>query len=200
MSIWVLAGTNGGGKSSIGGAMIRASGADYYNPDEAARQIREANPGISVTEGNAAAWSEGKRLLERAIAERGNFAFETTLGGSSITKLLATAIATGIDVHVWYVALASADLHVARVRARVERGGHDIPEREIRRRYDASRQNLIDLLPGLASLRVYDNTIEAAPAPAPRLLLHMERGEIVEQCAVRDVPEWAKPILMTALP
>ena len=203
MSIWVLAGTNGAGKSSIGGAMIRASGADYYNPDEAAQRILEANPGTSITEANGAAWLEGKRLLERAIAERGNFAFETTLGGKSIANLLADAIAVGIDVHIWYVALASPELHLARVQARVARGGHDIPERDIRRRYDASRQNLIDLLPRLASVRVYDNSEEAAPstgaAPQPKLLLHMEHGEIVEHCDLAEVPDWAKPILLTAL-
>jgi predicted ABC-type ATPase len=37
--IYVLAGVNGAGKSSIGGATFRASGADYYNPDEAAREL-----------------------------------------------------------------------------------------------------------------------------------------------------------------
>ena len=203
MSIWVLAGTNGAGKSSIGGAMIRAAGADYYNPDEAARRIRDANPGTSITDANSAAWLEGKRLLERAVAERGNFAFETTLGGATITNLLAAAVAAGIEVHIWYVALASPELHLERVRARVSRGGHDIPERDIRRRYDASRENVITLLPGLASLRVYDNSDEAPPSsggsPQPRLLLHMENGEIVEHCELAMVPEWAKPIVLTAL-
>ena len=41
--IYVLAGVNGAGKSSIGGAMIRAAGGQYYNPDEAARQLMEAD-------------------------------------------------------------------------------------------------------------------------------------------------------------
>ena len=36
--LYALAGVNGAGKSSVGGAMIRASGADYFNPDEAARE------------------------------------------------------------------------------------------------------------------------------------------------------------------
>lgn len=203
MSIYVLAGTNGAGKSSIGGAMIRASGADYFNPDEAARQVLAANPGASMTEANSAAWYEGKRLLERAIVERGNFAFETSLGGTTIPQLLAQAIATGIDVHVWYVALASPELHLARVQARVARGGHDIPERDIRRRYDASRQNLIDLLPGLTSLRVYDNSVEAdlakGIAPEPQLLLHVENGRVVRHCELATAPNWAKPILLVAL-
>ena len=203
MSIYVLAGTNGAGKSSIGGEMIRASGGEYFNPDEAARDILAANPGASIVEANSAAWHEGKRLLERAIAERGNFAFETTLGGATIADLLARAIDAGIEVHVWYVALASPELHLARVKARVARGGHDIPERDIRRRYDASRQNLIELLPKLASLRVYDNSADANPAdgqaPEPKLLLHMERGKIVEHCELATAPDWVKPILLTAL-
>ena len=37
--IHVLAGVNGAGKSSIGGAAIRAFGGEYYNPDEAARGL-----------------------------------------------------------------------------------------------------------------------------------------------------------------
>ena len=203
MSIYVLAGTNGAGKSSIGGAMIRAAGGDYFNPDEAARQIADANPGASITEANSAAWLEGKRLLERAIAERGNFAFETTLGGRTLTRLLADAIEAGIDVHIWYVALASPELHLARVRARVSRGGHDIPERDVRRRYDASRHNLLELLHGLASLRVYDNSANRDPAsgaaPEPELVLHMDRGRIVHHCELATAPQWAKPTLLLAL-
>jgi predicted ABC-type ATPase len=42
--IYVLAGTNGAGKSSVGGAAIREKGADYFNPDEATRRIRSTNP------------------------------------------------------------------------------------------------------------------------------------------------------------
>ena len=66
--------------------------------------------------------SKKSRLLhQNAIAERLDFAFETTLGGRTITALLDEAASSGAHVHVWYVGLSSADLHVARVRARVER-------------------------------------------------------------------------------
>ncbi|MEO8551001.1 MAG: zeta toxin family protein [Kofleriaceae bacterium] len=203
MAIYVLAGPNGAGKSSIGGAMIRAMGADYFDPDEAAAAISAANPGTTAIQATSAAWHEGKRLLERAISERGNFAFETTLGGSTITLLLARAIAAELAVNVWYVALDSPELHLARVAARVARGGHAIPEHDVRRRYDASRHHLIDLMPGLASLRVYDNSIDAdlaaGQAPEPRLMLHLERGTLIAHCDLASAPTWVKPILMTAL-
>ena len=101
----MLAGTNGAGKSSIAGAMFRQAGAEYFNPDEAARLIQSANPGTSQEDANAAAWQQGERLLERAIAERCDFAFETTLGGKTITGLLERALSSGIEVRVWYVGL-----------------------------------------------------------------------------------------------
>lgn len=201
--IYVLAGTDGAGKSSIGGAMLLRRGVKYFDPDEAARLILSANPGITQAEGNAAAWDAGKRLLERAIAERWSFAFETTLGGHTITALLERALSERIEVRIWYVGMSSPELHIARVRARVAKGGHDIPEERIRDRYDRSRLNLIHLLPKLTELRVYDNTKEADPfrgiAPEPTLVLHVARGKIVSSCELRLTPKWAKPILAVAM-
>lgn len=186
--IYVLAGTNGAGKSSVAGAMIRQSGADYFS---------------GMTEANGAAWHEGKRLLERAIGERCDFAFETTLGGSTITTLLQRALASGVEVRVWYVGLSSPALHIARVRARVRKGGHQIPEAAIRDRYDRSRLNLIQLLPKLTELRVYDNSVEADPhtgaVPQLKLVLHMVRGKVASSCNLALTPEWAKPILAAAM-
>jgi predicted ABC-type ATPase len=199
--IQVLAGVNGAGKSSIGGAEMRAAGSNYYNPDEATRQLQEK--GASLDDANARAWALGRTLLERAIDRGLDFAFETTLGGSTIARLLREASERGIEVFVWYVGLASADLHLARVRARVRRGGHDIPETLIRQRYERSRLNLISLLPSLTQLRLYDNSAEGDPAagvtPRPRLVLHFDRGMIVGPADLSATPEWARPVVAAVL-
>jgi predicted ABC-type ATPase len=201
--LYVLAGVNGAGKSSIGGATIRAFGADYYNPDEAARALRSAEPGMDQVRANSLAWQQGKRLLERAINERLDFAIETTLGGSTMLGLLMRAAALGIEVRVLYVGLPSAEAHIERVRQRVRAGGHDIPEADIRRRYRHSRLNLVRLLPALTELRVYDNSAEADPAaghaPRPLLVLHVKKGRIVDPDDLSSTPEWAKPIVAAAL-
>ena len=201
--IYVLAGTNGAGKSSIAGAMLLRQRVEYFNPDEAARRILAANPGISQTQANGAAWHEGKRLLERAIAERLDFAFETTLGGRTITALLERAASRGFEVRIWYVGLNGPELHIARVRARVAKGGHDIPEPRIRERYDASRLNLIQLLPSLSELWVYDNSKDADPdagvAPEPRLVLHVRHGAVVGPRDLALTPEWAKAIVAAVM-
>lgn len=201
--LFVLAGVNGAGKSSIGGAAIQASGAEFFNPDVAAARLRAQQPHLSAEQANGQAWTLGRQGLERALAQGLTYAFETTLGGRSIARLLLDGARAGAEVHVWYAGLATPELHLRRIQARVEAGGHDIPEAKVRERFDASRSNLIKLMPHLASLRVYDNSYEADPRagrrPQPVLLLHMQRGRVVAHAALRSVPAWAKPLLAAAL-
>lgn len=182
--------------------MFRRAGADYFDPDEATARILAANPGIPRAQANSAAWHQGKRLLERAIAEQRDFAFETTLGGRTITALLQKALADGSEVRVWFVGLSSPDLHVARVKARVARGGHDVPETRIRERYDQSRLNLIALMPRLTELKIFDNSTDADPyagaMPQPALVLHLLAGSIVSGIALPLTPSWAKSLVAAA--
>ncbi len=201
--ITVLAGTNGAGKSSVGGEMFFEVNSEFLDPDEAALKYPARNPEFTLEEANVAAWHEGKRLLERAISERLDYSFETTLGGHTIARLLHQALTPKIEVRIWYVGLATPELHIARVRSRVAAGGHDIPEGKIRQRFKNSLLNLVDLMSKLTELRVYDNSEEADPrkglAPQPKLLLHMDHGKIVDSCDLTTTPEWAKPILVTAM-
>ncbi|MFG6416381.1 AAA family ATPase [Roseateles sp. DC23W] len=201
--LFVLAGVNGAGKSSLGGAALHASGAEFFNPDIAAARLREQQPALSASQANGLAWTLGRHGLERALAESLTYAFETTLGGNSIARLLMEGARNGAEVHVWFAGLATPELHLRRIAARVAAGGRDIPEAKVRERFDASRSNLVKLMPHLASLRVYDNSFEADPLagkrPQPVLLLQMQAGRVVTHAPLRSVPAWAKPLLAAAL-
>lgn len=166
--IHVLAGVNGVGKSSVVGATIRDKGGEYYNPDEAAREIMAANPGLGQAEANAAAWEQGRKMLQRAIDQRLDFTFETTLGGTTMPALLAEAAKRGLEVHVFYVGLDSADTCIERVRQRAAPAGMTFPDADVRRRYRHSLINLVKLLPVLTGLRMYDNSASADPAEGRR--------------------------------
>lgn len=202
--ITVLAGVNGAGKSSIGGAFLRTSGAEYFNPDEVARSLMVATPGLSQMQANADAWQVGKRLLEAAIAGRTAFTFETTLGGKTITQLLIDAVAGGAAVQVWYAGLESVELHLKRVAARVAKGGHAIPAEDIRKRWHASHANIIRLIPHVTTLRIFDNSLERDPAkgtiPEPQLVLAIEKRRLVfpPPSRLKNTPQWAKPIVFAA--
>lgn len=197
--ITVLAGVNGAGKSSIGGSKLRAAGLDWYNPDELARALHAQYPDRLLEEINSQVWREGLGRLRLAIRNNTDFAFETTLGGETITKTLLQAVASGIRVNIWYCGLGTPELHIERVRARVARGGHDIPEDMIRARYQTSMQNLCLLAYVVNQLAVYDNSqpLGRDNKPNLRLLLHLE-GETVRELD-RNMPGWAKPVAAVCL-
>jgi len=202
--ITVLAGVNGAGKSSIGGAHLQQKGGEFYNPDLEALAARKASPSLTAQEANAFAWQRGKEWLEAAIANRTDFNFETTLGGESITKLLIGAAKKGATLNIWYAGLTSVDLHIKRVASRVEKGGHPISEADIRKRWISSRVNLVKLLPHVTHLRVYDNSEDRDPdkvqSPEPKLVLSVSKRAIdfPGPNEVQNTPEWAKPIVVAA--
>lgn len=205
--ITVLAGTNGAGKSSIGGALVRRGGGAYYNPDDETRAILVANPGLDLAQANGLAWARGLENLCNAIAEGADYAFETTLGGNTITRtLIEGAGSAGVSLRVWYCGLASPELHLERVRARVAAGGHDIPADKIRARYDSSRRNLLKLIPHLTDLQVFDNSFSADPrhgsSPRPALVLKVAERHLAYPVTAPDLkktPAWAKPLVAAAV-
>lgn len=201
--ITVLAGVNGAGKSSIAGEFTESISDFYFNPDTIAFKIRALHPHISAAQANGHAWQIGKELLEQAIAQKSDYRFETTLGGRSIARLLQSAAQAGHQLHIWFCGLESPELHLHRVRSRVSRGGHDIPEEKIRERWNSSRENLIRLLPCIHHLRLYDNSTEADPAtgqaPCPRLLLEMKSRKITAPADLSNAPDWAQPIIAAAI-
>ena len=203
--LYVLAGVNGAGKSSIGGHLLTRAGLTWFNPDRFARELR-ASTGCDLETANAHAWAESVRRLDEAVAAGRTHAFETTLGGRTVAAKIRSATKSH-DVLVWFCGLASPELHVARVRARVAMGGHDIPEATIRARYPRALENLIALMPRLTHLVVHDNSADVRPGaavPDPILLLEMENGRLVQPAAddvkrLRSTPAWAKPLLEAAL-
>jgi predicted ABC-type ATPase len=203
--LYVLAGVNGAGKSSIGGYLLERDGLTWFNPDTFARELKAAT-GCDQETANGHAWQESIRRLDDAIAKGLNHAFETTLGGKTVTARILEATKTH-DVSIWFCGLSSPELHIARVEARVAAGGHPIPEEKIRERYPQAQLNLIKLMPHVAYIKVYDNSLEAAAdgtVPDPMLVLEMENGQVISPApddlkALQRIPEWTKPILEAAL-
>lgn len=161
----VIAGPNGAGKTSAAPALLKDSVgvAVFVNADVIAEGLAGFRP-------EAAAVDAGRVMLKHLaglLAAREDFAFETTFSGRSALRLMDRAATSGYDVHVYYLWLPAADLAVARVRRRVQLGGHDVAEDVIRRRYTRSLRNLRRLWNGdAATWRLYD----ASPVGQPALV------------------------------
>jgi predicted ABC-type ATPase len=197
--ITVIAGVNGAGKSSIAGANLRSNGGDYFNPDEVARDLIANTPSMSQQEANGKAWKIGYEQLLRAIEEGHDYAFETTLGGNSICQALHDAVDRGQHIRILYSGLASLELHIQRVKERVSRGGHDIPEAKICDRYKTSTFNMIDLIPICHTVRVFDNSESVYEGkPSPVCLFSLSNGRFTDG-PVEDMPDWAMPLAGIAM-
>lgn len=118
--------------------------APVLDPDAIARSIRDSLPaGVSNIEA-------GRRLLLRAqelIKARESFTVETTLSGSTYLRLAAQAKVESFLVAVIFVGTASVEINIERVKARVLKGGHDVPEDDQRRRFPRTLTNIRRLLP-----------------------------------------------------
>jgi predicted ABC-type ATPase len=161
----VLAGPNGAGKSTSAPYLLKDAFAvdEFVNADTIAQ-------GLSAYRPDTAAVTAGKVMLERlrALASmRRDFAFETTLSGRSHARWLRQLQAAGYRTHLIFLSLPSADLAVARVADRVRRGGHDVPEAVVRRRFAAGLSNLFSVYMHVVDAwTIYDN----ADVVSPRLV------------------------------
>jgi len=70
-----------------------------------------------------------------------DFIIETTMSGRTLKNYLVRAHSLGYSITIIFIHLGSADTSVARVKERVRRGGHDVPEADIRRRFTRSCAN-----------------------------------------------------------
>lgn len=155
--IYIIAGPNGAGKTTF---------AREYLPNYAnCKQFVNADliaGGLSPFSPEAAALRAGRILLEQihALANRKtSFGFETTLSGVTYLSLLRRIKAQGYKVHLFFLWIPSIKFALERIADRVRRGGHDIPEKVVRRRFHKGLRHLFKLYrPLLDSWTLFDNS------------------------------------------
>lgn len=158
----VIAGPNGAGKSTAAPALLQGTLGitQFVNADAIAQ-------GLSAFAPETVAFQAGRIMLERLqqLANQGvNFAFETTLASRTFAPWIANLRQNGYLFHLIFLWLPNPELAIARVQERVSRGGHNVPEETIRRRYNTGIINFFQLYRNLAdNWRFYDNSEPASP-------------------------------------
>ena len=141
----ILGGCNGAGKTTLARELLPRLGLmRFLNADEIAR-------GLSPLDLSLSAFRAGRLLLQEAhalITAKVSFAIESTLSGRTHLALIREAKTRGYRFVLDYVVIGSATQAVARVALRVRVGGHNVPEADVRRRFERSRRQwLEDYLP-----------------------------------------------------
>ena len=144
----VIAGPNGAGKTTFAREFLPREGAmlHFVNADLLAAGLSPLNPGAAQT----AAARLFLRELDRLASARADFAFESTLSGTAYLGRLTRWRAAGYQIEIVYLRLTDVRLALQRIATRVRMGGHDVPEADVRRRFERSWINFTNRYRALA--------------------------------------------------
>jgi predicted ABC-type ATPase len=169
-AIYLIAGPNGVGKTTFAREFLpkEVQCVRFMNADEIAR-------GLSPFAPETAAMRAGRVVLGEirdALKAGHSFGWESTLSGRGHVRLLEEARGSGYEVELHYLIVRTPGVCIERVAQRVREGGHNVPMVDIRRRFDRSIRNLVDVYLGLAHRWTIWNATDLRPVP----VLHSSRS------------------------
>jgi predicted ABC-type ATPase len=161
---YIIVGPNGAGKTTFATEFLpfEARCINFINADLIAAGLAPFQPEM-------AAIKAGKIMLQQineCIQKGESFAFETTLSGKTYLKKIRDIKSRGYEVIIYFLKLATVDLAIERVILRVAQGGHNIPEEDIRRRFERSWINFHTLYKPLADRWIVFDT----SGPQPKII------------------------------
>ena len=139
--LYIIAGANGSGKSTLASELLPAKTLDFLNADEVAKEIcPEHIESVKIKAGKLVL-----KRLEQLLNKKKSFAIETTLAGKNHIKTIQKANELGYKIILIYSYLDSIEMCENRIKIRVLNGGHDIPQKDIIRRFYRSKENFWNL-------------------------------------------------------
>ncbi|MGE0282107.1 MAG: AAA family ATPase [Rhizobiaceae bacterium] len=157
--LWLVAGPNGVGKTTYARRYIEAfSGSrNFVNLDEIARGLSPFDPEAERVRAARVSLEFLRDTLEAANGSRRSVTLENTLAGLTHLRTIDLAHKNGWLVHLLYFAVRAVDVSLARIARRVSEGGHDVPETDVRRRFERSIANFDAYAAKTDLWRVFDN-------------------------------------------
>ena len=139
---WIIAGPNGAGKTTFSLDYLPklTNSSQYINADLIAAGISPFSPEKNLLIASRLFLNE----IEKCIDARNDFAFETTLSGRAYLRLIERLKAESWQIILFYLALPNVESSIERVAERVIKGGHNIPTKDIRRRFPRSLNLLLN--------------------------------------------------------
>lgn len=181
--LYIISGCNGAGKTTASYSLLpeMLDCSEFVNSDEFAKSLSPFHPENASIQASRYMLLKIRYLLKK----RSDFAVETTLATRTLLKTVRMAQAAGYSVTLLYFWLNSPELAIERVKARVEAGGHNIPEETVRRRYHVGIDYFFHYYSPIS-----DRWILADNSQAPfRVVAEGSKGDVVN---IRDEETYRK--------
>lgn len=153
----IIAGANGSGKTTLtrwNSSLFQEI--PLLDPDAIANTLQVTTTGLVPIAAARIVLSAASRQL----GKRESFAVETTLSGQTYLRLMLDAKHRGFEIILVYIGTDSVEINLTRIRDRVLAGGHDVPEIDVRRRYNRSFANARVAIERADHAILFDNSSE----------------------------------------
>jgi len=155
----IVAGPNGCGKSTVGGARAKGElGADVMNVDLIDADYAKAHPAWPREATNLLAAVEAERRVWKELARGKSVAIETVLSTDKYLDAIDAANRGGYETIMYYVTVDSPQTAVQRIKARVAMGGHHVPESKVRDRWIRSHRIAAEAFSRVGRATGFDNS------------------------------------------
>ena len=171
-NLYIIAGPNGAGKTTFAKEFLPhyADCYEFINADLIAG-------GLSPFQPDRVAIQAGKLMLEQIHSlskSEVDFAFETTLSGKTYVRLIRDLKKRGYQIHLCFLWLSNVKLALNRIAERVQKGGHNVPEGVVRRRFGKGIYNLFNIYRPLLDFWILvDNS-----SPVPDIISFEKSGKL----------------------
>ena len=154
---YLFAGVNGAGKSTLYNSESLNNdikNSIRINTDEIVRKIGDWKNNSNQVKAAKIAIN----LRNDCFRYGKSFNEETTLTGKTILKTIDKAKELGYELQLFYVGVNGSDIAKERVKNRVAKGGHNIENDIVEKRYYESLKNLKEIISKFDKVYLYDNS------------------------------------------
>ena len=142
----IVAGANGVGKTTFALQFLHEYDYEFLNADEIAKELSSENP----TEKKISAGKVFFKKLREATAQGKSLLIESTLSGRYLRDHFEIWKERAYQIQIVFIIVDAPEVSIARIAERVKKGGHFVPDKDVRRRFVRGQNNFWEIYKNLA--------------------------------------------------
>ena len=154
--MYIIAGPNGSGKSTFAQEFIQEKNLTFVNADIIAQELdpNHVTPRVLFDAGRIFF-----QRINQLVNDDSSFVIETTLSGKYTTRIIDKLKQENYKIRMVYICVETPLLSIERIKIRVLKGGHHVPDDDVMRRFTRSKINFWKTYRTLVdSWEIYDNS------------------------------------------